>query len=328
MSSLEQISKRQKNASQQRAQEKSPTESSASESTFQTWKAHLNLQLSHSSRGTRLSRSVHRGPLYVQKPFYPEGPECAHIYLLHPPGGLVSGDELTISLSLEHEAKALVTTPGAAKMYRARETFPEQRQKTRLKVAENASLEWFPMESIVYDGAHALMDTRVDLSSGSFFCGWEIMCLGLPASDQAFDSGRFQQSYRVFVDGVPRFIDRLQIDESKRGFRAASAGLQGQAVNGFLLAGPLAWRSGAEPERREFQVNRAEITSLLEDLRARVSVEGLEGRIAITVVNDFLLARYLGPSTQESRITFIHLWEIIRPALLGLKARAPGIWNT
>ena len=42
---------------------------------------------------TRMTHVRHKGPLRVQRPFYPEGRNgCCHVYLLHPPGGLVSGD--------------------------------------------------------------------------------------------------------------------------------------------------------------------------------------------------------------------------------------------
>ncbi|MDG1938765.1 MAG: urease accessory protein UreD, partial [Pseudomonadales bacterium] len=76
-----------------------------------TWNADIAIQLSHSKNGTRLSQCHHRGPLYIQKPFYPEGPDHAHVYLLHPPAGIVSGDTLTMTVDVEPKAAALVTTP-------------------------------------------------------------------------------------------------------------------------------------------------------------------------------------------------------------------------
>ena len=85
-----------------------------------SWRASLSLGFRRTERGSRLVRSEHNGPLYVQKPFYPEGPDCAHVYLLHPPGGMVSGDFLTISAHAEAQSHALITTPGAGRVYRAR----------------------------------------------------------------------------------------------------------------------------------------------------------------------------------------------------------------
>ncbi|WP_157114454.1 hypothetical protein [Halioglobus japonicus] len=52
------------------------------------WHASLELSLAQREAQTRLYRCRHKGPLYVQKAFYPEGDSLAHLYLLHPPGAL------------------------------------------------------------------------------------------------------------------------------------------------------------------------------------------------------------------------------------------------
>ena len=82
---------------------------------------------------TRLVRRRHHGPLRVQRPFYPEGKTgCCHVYLLHPPGGLVSGDELRIEASVAEGGHALLTTPAAAKLYKADSHGVAWGQHTRL----------------------------------------------------------------------------------------------------------------------------------------------------------------------------------------------------
>jgi len=78
------------------------------------WHAALELGFAAASGATRLARRKHRGPLVVQRPFLPEGPGVAHVYVLHPPGGLVGGDELTLDVEVDAGAHALVTTPAAS----------------------------------------------------------------------------------------------------------------------------------------------------------------------------------------------------------------------
>ena len=119
------------------------------------WLASLLLEFSVTSIGTQLSRTERNGPLSVQKAFYPEGRDCAHIYLLHPPAGIVSGDELRINIKVNQQAHSLVTAPGANRFYRAREDLSigdsKQVQHCELFLAEHAKCENFPLETIVYE---------------------------------------------------------------------------------------------------------------------------------------------------------------------------------
>src|SRR6185436_3067379 len=125
------------------------------------WQAALELGFAAEHGATRLARRAHRGPLVVQRPFLPEGPGVCHVYVLHPPGGLVGGDELTLDVDVATGAHALVTTPAASKVYRTNGA--AVRQVQRLRVAGGATLEWLPQEAIIYDGARASLETRVEL---------------------------------------------------------------------------------------------------------------------------------------------------------------------
>ena len=137
------------------------------------WAAAIDLGFEARSEGdpvpvTRLVRRRHIGPLRVQRPFYPEGKTgCCHVYLLHPPGGLVSGDELRIEASVAEGGHALLTTPAAAKLYKADSHGVAWGQHTRLQVAKNAILEYLPQETIAFDGSRGEQTTTIDLASGA-----------------------------------------------------------------------------------------------------------------------------------------------------------------
>ena len=60
----------------------------------QGWAARLELEVVRDGERSRLARRSHFGPLRIQRPFYPEGDSPVHVYLLHPPGGMVGGDQL------------------------------------------------------------------------------------------------------------------------------------------------------------------------------------------------------------------------------------------
>ena len=95
--------------------------------------------MGHCSYDTQLTKTKRCGPLIIQKAFYPEGRDCAHLYLLHPPAGIVSGDELRVGIDVQQNAHTLITTPGAKRFYRARTDLsigdPKQSQVTLITLA-------------------------------------------------------------------------------------------------------------------------------------------------------------------------------------------------
>ena len=277
----------------------------------QQWQASLRLEFALRREATRLMRSSHNGPLYVQKPFYPEGPELAHVYLLHPPGGLVSGDELRIDVHTGVDSACLLTTPGAARIYKARSTFPRQLQKVHLRVARGASMEWFPLETIAYSGADVSLETSIELADGAHLGAWEITCLGRPANGETFQRGSFLQRYSVTVGGRPVFVDRFALGDHNRELLESPVGLQRQPVYGFLLMGPF-----------------APSVDVLENLRRLAEPTVLSGRATITRLGDFYLGRYLGGSAEKARKLFTQWWQLLRPPLLGREACPPRIWRT
>src|SRR5262249_43518141 len=148
--------------------------------------ARMHLSFAPEAGGVR-ARFEHEGPLRVQRAFYPEGPDLPHVYLLHPPGGLAPGDRLSIEIGVARWARALVTTPAAGKCYRSDGRVSEQKQT--LRVAAGSSLEWLPQENIVFDGSCVRLSTRVELEEGASFVGWDVLCLGRPASGERFTRG-------------------------------------------------------------------------------------------------------------------------------------------
>ncbi|RYY22357.1 MAG: urease accessory protein UreD, partial [Sphingomonadales bacterium] len=83
------------------------------------WHASLRLRFVRDERGTRLAERRHQGPLRVQKALYPEGADVCHAVIVHPPGGVAGGDVLDIGVEASPQARTLLTSPGAAKWYRA-----------------------------------------------------------------------------------------------------------------------------------------------------------------------------------------------------------------
>jgi urease accessory protein len=199
----------------------------------QSWKASLSLRF-ESLGGKTLARRESEGPLVVQKPLYPEGPELCHAIVVHPPGGIASGDELVLQVGSGKDSAALLTTPGAAKWYRSAGPWAKQ----RLCFDVGGSLEWLPRETIVFDGALAEMECEVRLAEGARYIGWEIVCLGRTGSGEKFKRGKLKLETRVFAQDELVWIERGAIDGGGA-VMDSPAGLAGRTVFGtFVAAAP------------------------------------------------------------------------------------------
>jgi urease accessory protein len=258
----------------------------------------------------------------VQKPFYPEGPDLAHVYLLHPPGGLVSGDQLTINVELETDARVLVTTPGAGRVYRARSDRSLQHQRTTIVLGPGAVMEYLPQENIIYPCASAKLDIVVEMAAESRFIGWEVCCLGLPASDLRFSEGELNQRLSIFAGAKPVLIERFVLNDHNRSLYESAIGLRGQPVTALLVAGPLTDKQNTEASLQPFLDSlRALVASYLTSTQST-------SLCAVSVINGFIVARYLGGNADEAKRIFISLWQLLRPILTGRVACAPRIWAT
>ncbi|MBI5551325.1 MAG: urease accessory protein UreD [Desulfobacterales bacterium] len=273
------------------------------EAPSQGWQAQLALEFSSRQGLTILSGNRHTGPLRVQRTLYPEAQVC-HACLLHPPGGVVGGDRLRLEVAVKSDATALITTPGATKFYRSGGA--RAIQESLLSIERNAWLEWLPQESIVYPEADARIATRVNLAEGAGFMGWETVCIGLPACGRPFTAGRLETSIEIHRGGRPIFKDRLMVADQADLRRPA--GLRGCSVSATFVA------TGGRPE-------------MLAPLRE--ILQGDETRLTgITLMEDLLVARYLGDSSAEAKKFFHELWSWLRPNLSGRKACPPRIWET
>ncbi len=271
-------------------------------SAHSSWHARLELGFRAVGSRTVLAHRRHAGPLMVQRPFYPEGGIC-HVYLLHPPGGVVGGDTLELQLQADAGSHALITTPAATKFYRAG-PHPCSVLRQNLQV-NDAMLEWLPQETIVFDGARAHSCTRVDLAGTAQFIGWEIFCLGRPVVQERFRVGELHQDFLLYHDGKPLLLDRLRLSGDSPAL-AARWGLADAQAMGTMLMYPGA---GA-------------------DLAALRVVKAGDARFALTLVGGVLHCRALAAQAEAIRRLFTELWLQLRYSLLGRVALAPRIWAT
>ncbi len=272
---------------------------------------HATLDLSYRRDGERTTlQHRHNGPLRILKSLYPEGAGICHNVVVHPPGGLVGGDTLDISVRAEPGAHALISTPGATRFYRS--DGAEAAQQVHLRVADGARLEWLPLETIAYPDCRARNALTMDIEPGGECLGWDVCALGLPAAGQAFTQGTLLQE--VQWPGV--WLERARIDAADTRLLNSPLGLAGQRALGTLwLAQGTAWHDA----RRE---------ALLDTVRAALAGTAPEVQAGATSPEARLLVvRALAPQVEPLMAALQRVWAALREQAWGLGHTAPRIWR-
>jgi urease accessory protein len=273
------------------------------------WQARLSLGFADDNGTTRLVERSHSGPLRVQKPLYPEGAEVCHAIVIHPPGGVVGGDELTIAASVQNHANALITTPGAAKWYKANNRI--SRQDVRLDIGAHASLEWLPQETIFFNAAHVRLNHTVSLAKDATYIGCEILCFGRTASGESFDVGHIEQNTSIRRDGRLIWFEQGVLSGDSSSMNSPLA-LAGRTVCATMIA-----------------VGKTLSSDVINSVREQgCIVAEPAGLFGATQMKSVLVVRYLGNSSETARKLMMLAWQRLRPEMLGREAVVPRIWNT
>lgn len=279
----------------------------AEKNVFSTWKARIQLGLNLKNGKTVLSKRRHDGPLTLQRPFYPEKDGTCHLYVLHPPGGIVGGDSLNIQAVCDVNTSTLITTPAANKFYQSNGFTAYQ--DNHLDVRSKACLEWLPQESILFDGTMVKSNTIVHVAKHATFFGWEIVSFGRPACNEQFTQGIFKQLFEIWRQNEPLFLDRVNIRDRAEVFNSIW-GLRQRPVMGLLTV--------VSDDNHSLHEAQKRIQYLIKDVN----------RLSVTVMGPVLVCRCLDTNSMAIRDTFIEIWKSIRLLTLGKSPCEPRIWAT
>jgi urease accessory protein len=274
------------------------------------WHGHLSLKYRRDGERT-VVHDRHSGPLRVLQSLYPEATKVCHNVLVHPPGGIVGGDVLAIEVEMSADAHALITTPGAARFYRSAGELASQRVDARLE--EGARLEWLPLETICHRACLGENRLRFTLADGAEMIGWDVLALGLPASNERFDRGTFTQS--IELPGV--WLERGVIDGEDTRLLDSPLGFAGNRVMATMW---FAAGAAIDEARRE---------RLLESARGVVAGHALERSCGATAPQErCVVLRVLAPRVEPAMQLLVKVWKEWREAAWSMTLTPPRIWRT
>lgn len=273
-----------------------------------TWHANLDINYAFEANRT-VARYVHTGPLRILQSLYPEGDAICHNVLVHPPGGLVGGDTLDITVDVGEGAHGLITTPGATRFYKS--LGEQSLQRTRVNLQAHARLEWLPLEAIAYSGCQAENKLTMQLAPDSEMIGWDATALGLPNANLPFDLGTFTQ--HLEMPGV--WLERGRIDANDNRLLNSPLGLAGNKCMASIF---FATGSALARGRKEQALDAA---------RAVLNAHQLKLTSGATCPNDHVvIVRVLAPMVEPAMALLKQVWAAWRQELWGIQANTPRIW--
>lgn len=274
------------------------------------WHGHLTLN--YRRDGERcVVHDRHSGPLRVLQSLYPESPSVCHNVLVHPPGGIVGGDSLQVDLHLAAGAHGLITTPGATRFYRSAGERATQHVEAHL--GDGARLEWLPLETICHRASRGENRMRFHLAPDAQMIGWDVLALGLPASGEAFDQGRFTQS--IELPGA--WLERGVIDGEDTRLLDSPLGLAGHRVMATMW-----FASGSA-------IGDARRDGFLDLAREAAAGHALNRQCGVTAPNpSCIVLRALADRVEPAMQLLVSVWKLWRMHAWSLEPCPPRVWRT
>jgi urease accessory protein len=253
---------------------------------------------------TRLAKLYQRAPCRILFPDA-EADDAFLAVLLTTSGGLVGGDRLALRIAAGANAKALVTTQAAERVYRS------LGDDSVIDVAVSAGpaswLEWMPQETILFDRARLVRRTEIDLADDARLLAGEIVVFGRRAMGERFADGFLHDAWSVRRGGKLVWADRLRLDGDAAALLAHPAGFGGATAHAMLL-----YCAADAPRWLD---------------TARIFLKDGSSRSGATLVNSALVARFLAAEAEAVRRDVARYWSGMRSALAGLPARLPRVWR-
>jgi urease accessory protein len=224
--------------------------------------------------------------------------------MLHTAGGMVGGDQLTTTIAAAAQSQVLLTTAAAAKIYKSNGLVSSQ--NVNIHVSEQATLEWLPQETIVFNQAQYQQNIQIHLAAEAEVILWDVTRFGRTAMGEQFVTGDWRSTTEVWRGDLPLWLDRQWLPASAA-LLASPHGLAGMPI-----VGTLAW------------IGRSVEPELVAEVRSLWAGDPLS--VGVTRLPQGLLCRYRGDNSTAVRQWFVQVWQLMRQRQWGRQIESPRVW--
>jgi urease accessory protein len=233
---------------------------------------------------------------------FPRPTGWAEAVMLNASGGVAAGDQLRLRLEVGANAKASFTAQAAERCYRARPSDPPAIVHTTLTVAEGASAEWLPQETILFDACALHRTLDIHLAETANLVAVETLVFGRALMGEAVLTARLRDTIRLRRAGKLVLHDAIRLEGPVAETLAQRAGAGGAIATATILhAAPAA-------------------AAMLEPLRAALATTRAEA--AASAWNNLLVARIVASDSATLRRTIVAALAVLREA-----RPLPRVWS-
>jgi urease accessory protein len=271
----------------------------------------LRFSLASDARRTKLTVTAQQPPLRVIRAFpLDDGGVLVHLHNVS--GGILGGDQLTVSACLEESTQVQLTSTGATRVYRHRPGYADATQWTTFTVGKDALLEYLPDPLIPFAAARFRQQTRIALAEGAGLFYWEVIAPGRAAHNELFAYEEVALQLEISAIGQPILFEHSRLQPAVQPLTAPARMGAYRYVGAFYICkvglSPDAWLALEEE---------------LMTLAHRLSVPGEMRWGVSTMPAHGLVVRTLSMSNRAITDGLLHFWQHAKAVLYGRKAILP-----
>jgi urease accessory protein len=192
------------------------------------------LKVAASGGVTRRLRVREEGSLRLRCP----GPPTLELeaVIVNTAGGIAGGDHFALDVHVAPDARLVVTTAAAEKIYRTLE--PAATIEVKLAVGAGGTLAWLPQETILFDRSRLTRSIEIDLATDARLLLAEAIVFGRSGmGERVADSALFDR-WRVRRDGALVHAEALRLDGNIADKLGAPAIANGGVALATVLVAP------------------------------------------------------------------------------------------
>jgi urease accessory protein len=149
---------------------------------------------------------------------------------------MAGGDRFGVDIDVGRDARLVVTTAAAEKIYRS--LGPETAVSIKMSVADSGTLAWLPQETILFDRARLRRTIDVELGGEATLVLAESLIFGRSGMGETMADGLLFDRWRIRRDGLLAYAETVRLDGAPARKLAVPAVANGGVAAGTILLAP------------------------------------------------------------------------------------------